>query len=55
MELACHAKRTSVGLFAGSALINEQIEFLQSLYISASAWQIAFGGRVGGTAVGIVC
>ena len=54
VELACHAKRMSVGPFVGSALINEQIEFLQSPYISASAGQMVFRGRVGGTVAGLV-
>ena len=47
MPLACQAKRTNVGPFSGEALINEQIEALHSLYISASAGQMTSDGGGG--------
>ena len=47
MALACQAKRTNVGPFSGAALINEQIEALHSLYISASAGQMTSEGGGG--------
>ena len=47
MALACQANRTSVGPFSGAAFIKEQIEALQSLYISASAGQMTSEGGGG--------